>query len=85
MIGQPLFNAKLMEQATGKTAPTVNAAIERLTEAGIVKQTNAGKRNRVFEAVGVLDIFTDFERQLASPADDTESEKPSRPVPFRTN
>jgi Fic family protein len=83
MIGQPIFSAKLIQQATGKSLPSVNAAIERLSNAGIVKQTTAGKRNRVFEARGILDVFTDFERQLGSPADDTAIEKPSRPMPMR--
>jgi Fic family protein len=83
MIGQPIFSAKLIQQTTGKSLPSVNAAIERLNNAGIVEQTTAGKRNRVFEAKGVLEIFTDFERRLGSPADDTAIEKPSRPVPMR--
>jgi Fic family protein len=82
IIGRPLFDAKHMKRVTGKSLPTVNAAIDQLKDAGIIKQTNAGKRNRVFEAVGVLDIFTDFERNLGSPAEDTAVEKPVRPVPY---
>lgn len=74
MIGQPIFSAKLMQQATGKSLPAVNTTIERLGSAGIVKQTTAGKRNRVFEAKGILDILTNFERQLGSPAGDTAIE-----------
>ena len=83
MIGQPLFSAQLIQKATGRSLPTVNTAIERLEDAGIVKQLTVGKRNRVFEAVGILELFNEFERQLASPADDTDIEKPSRPVPMR--
>ena len=30
-----------------------------------------------------MELFNEFERQLASPADDTGIEKPARPVPMR--
>lgn len=82
MAGRPLFTSQLMVEATGLTPPTVNDAIRRLEAAGAVKQVNAGKRNRVFEAQGVIELFTGLERTLASIADDTTMEKPSRPVPF---
>lgn len=83
MAGQPLFTASQMAEATGKSMPTVNEAIRRLEDAGAVKQVNAGKRNRAFEAVGVIELFTNFERTLASIADDTAVARPSRAVPFR--
>ena len=41
------------------------------------------KRNRVFEASAIINAFTDLERQLASPAGDTRSSEPVRPVPHR--
>ncbi|WP_139651450.1 Fic family protein [Raoultibacter phocaeensis] len=82
MAGQPLFNATTMMQATGKTMPAVNSSIERFQKAGFVKQVNAGKRNRAFEAIGIIEAFTSFERNLASIADDTAVRKPERPVPF---
>jgi Fic family protein len=83
MIGRPLFTSRLMQEATGRSAPSVNTAIDNLLAAGIVRQTNAGRRNRVFEAVGILDLFTGFERRLASPEDDTAISKPARSVPHR--
>lgn len=83
MTGRPLFTAATMEQATGKSLPTVNAAIERFAQAGAIKQVNTGKRNRAFEAVGIIEAFVGFERASASVADDTAISKPSRPVPFR--
>ena len=82
MAGRPLFTSNQMVEATGLTPPTVNDAIRRLEAAGVVKQVNAGKRSRAFEAQGVIDLFTGFERTLASIADDTAVAKPSRPVPF---
>ena len=82
MAGPPLFTATTMMNAAGKTMPAVNASIERFGEAGVVKQVNVGKRNRAFEAVGVIEACTSFERNLASIADDTSIGKPQRPVPF---
>jgi Fic family protein len=84
IVGQPVFAAKSIELASRLTLPTVNSAIARLVNAGVVKQINAGKRNRVFEAVGVLGIFTDFERSLATPTSNTATAKPNRPAPFAT-
>jgi predicted transcriptional regulator len=63
-----------------RTFPAVNDAIARLTEAGVVAQISMGKRNRAFEAKEVIDAFTSLERQLASPAGDTRSSAPGRPV-----
>lgn len=83
MAGRPLFSAATMAQATGRSLPTVNSAIERFVQAGVVKQVNAGKRNRAFEAKGIVEAFVGFERATASIADDTEISKPARPVPFR--
>jgi hypothetical protein len=48
--------------------------------ADVLKQVTIGKRNRAFEAKDVIDAFTSLERQLASPAGDTHSSPPSRPV-----
>lgn len=82
MTGRPLFTSPQMVEATGLTPPTVNDAIRRLEAAGAVKQVNTGKRNKAFEAKGVIDLFVGLERTLASVADDTKMAKPSRPVPF---
>jgi hypothetical protein len=46
-------------------------------------QVTVGKRNRVFEAKEIIDAFTNLERQIASPAGDTRSSEPIRPVPPR--
>jgi hypothetical protein len=63
-----------------RSFPTVNDAIVCLTEADVLKQITIGRRNRAFEAKEVVDTFTSLERQLASPAGDTRSSAPSRPV-----
>jgi hypothetical protein len=53
----------------------------RLQEAGVLSALTVGRRNRVFEADAVIDAFTDFERQLASPAGDTRLSPPQRRGP----
>lgn len=60
-----------------------NEAISRLTDAGILKQGNVGRRNRAFEASKLIRRFTALERRLASPAGNTGSSEPSRSVPRR--
>ena len=81
VLGMPLFTASSMAQATGRSFSSVSKAIQRCVDAGIIKQTKGGSRNRVFEAPHVINEFNIFERQLASPAGDTRAEPPTRPVP----
>jgi DNA-binding Lrp family transcriptional regulator len=51
----------------GRSEQAVNEAIPRLVETKILRQTTAGRRNRAFEAVELIDAFTDLERRLACP------------------
>jgi hypothetical protein len=51
----------------GRSEQAVNEAIPRLVETKIHRQTTAGRRNRAFEAVELIDAITDLERRLASP------------------
>ena len=46
----PIFSVDTMVRATGRTKQAVGVAVGRLLEAGIIRQTNQGKRSRVFEA-----------------------------------
>ena len=77
----PIFSVDTMVHATGRTKQAVGPAIERLLEAGIVRQTNQGKRSRVFEAPDALEEFALVERRLASPSRDTSIDPPARRVP----
>lgn len=78
--GAPVLTASSAAELVGRTFPAVNDAITRLAEAGVLTQISIGKRNRAFEAKELIDAFTSLERQLASPAGDTRSSPPSRPV-----
>jgi Fic family protein len=81
--GAPLVTVQSAATLIGRSEQAVNEATPRLVDAGILKQTTVGRRNRAFEAAELIDAFTDLERQLASPEGDTKSSPPSRPVPSR--
>jgi Fic family protein len=83
LAGTPILTVKSAMSMLGRSKPQVNDAVGRLEAAGILKQVTVGRRNRVFEAREVIDAFADLERQLASPAGDTRTAQPARPVPAR--
>ena len=55
----------------GRSFQATNEAIS-LTDAGILKQVNVGRRNRAFEASELIRRFTALERRLDSPAANTD-------------
>ena len=81
--GAPVITATVAAELIGRSFQATNEAIARLEAAGILSQITVGRRNRAFEARGVIDAFTDFERQLASPQGNTQVSPPSRPTPHR--
>ncbi|NKY89775.1 Fic family protein [Nocardia veterana] len=83
LIGMPILTATTAAKLIGRSFPATNAAIERLAEAGILRQVTVGRRNRAFESPDALSAFTALERRLASPLGDTRVSDPPRPVPRR--
>lgn len=81
--GAPLITVKSAAALIGRTFAPANEAIKKLTDAGILTPVRVGRRNRAFEATGVIEAFTALERQLASPKGNTLTSEPSRPVPYR--
>jgi Fic family protein len=81
--GAPILTVNGAADLIGRSFPQTSEAVTRLTGAGILSQVTVGKRNRVFEAKEIIDAFTDLERQIASPAGNTRSSEPIRPVPPR--
>lgn len=80
--GVPLLTVESAAGLIDRSGVATGAAINRLTDAGILTQRNVGKqRYRIFEAPNVLDLFTSLERSLASPTGDTATDEPVRPVP----
>ena len=68
-----------------RSVPQTNAAVNRLAEAGVIVPVRDVQRNRAFEAAGLLDAVTGFERALASTTGDTRESPPVRRVPARPN
>lgn len=80
--GAPIITVQSAAALIGRSVQAVNEAIPRLVEAGVLKQTTVGQRNRAFEASELIDSFTALERQLASPDADTLVSPPARRVPY---
>jgi Fic family protein len=81
--GAPVITVQSAAALIGRSEQAVNQAIPRLVEAGVLKQTTIGRRNRAFEAQDLIDAFNDLERQLASPDGDTLHSPAKRRVPRR--
>ena len=79
----PVLTATTAAGLIGRSFQTASQAIERLVDAGVLRQVNVGRRNRAFEAPELIDAFTALERQLASPGGDTRVSRPVRRVPRR--
>jgi len=79
----PVMTVAQLVALTGRSTQAINQAVERLVSCGVLRQTTVGRRNRAFEADGLIELITGFERSLASPAGDTAEEAPVRPVPRR--
>jgi Fic family protein len=82
--GVPLVTVESASELTGRSPAAAGDAINRLRDAGVLRQRNVGRaRYRVFEAPDVLNLFTRLERSLASPVGDTAAAPPTRTVPAR--
>jgi Fic family protein len=81
--GVPVLTAESAAALLGRTFKPANDAIQRLVEAGILRQITIGRRNRAYEAPEIIEAFTDLERQLAVPAGSTRASPPARVVPRR--
>ena len=79
----PVFSITTAATHIDRTFKSTSDAVERLRDADVVRQVTLGRRNRAFEAVGLFEAFTGFERMLASPDADTAISPPGRPVPQR--
>jgi hypothetical protein len=80
----PVFSVTTAAAHIGRTFQATSDAVERLRQADVLRQVTLGRRNRAFEAVGLFEAFTGFERSLASPKADTHVSPPARPVPKRS-
>lgn len=64
---QPILSVKTAAELLGGSEERSRLAIRRLEEAGVLRQTTVGRRNRAWECVGLFDQLDRFERDLGSP------------------
>jgi Fic family protein len=83
VTGAPIVTVTSASKLIGRSFQATNEAVARLADIGILRPVTVARRNRAFEAHEVIDAFTDFERQLASPVGDTLVSPPVRSVPRR--
>lgn len=77
---QPILRIDHAIALTAASASAAHDAVNQLHATGVLKQVSVGRRNRAFEAVGLLSLVDEFERELAVP--EPGARKPIRPVPF---
>jgi len=77
---QPILRVSHVVELTGAGLSAAHKAVNDLEAAGVLKQVTVGKRNRAWEAVGLLNLVDAFERRLATP--EPGGEKPARHAPF---
>jgi Fic family protein len=57
----PVISAPVAAAATGRVKAAVYQAIEELVDAGVLEPISASRRNRVWEAVGLLEVVEGME------------------------
>jgi len=66
--GQPILRVSHVVALTGASlTAAAHNAVNELETAGVLKQLTVGRRNRAWEAVGLLKLLDEFERRLATP------------------
>lgn len=79
----PVITVATAARLIDRTDEAARLAVDRLQEAGVLQPLRHTQRYRAFEASGVLQAVTDFERALASPTGDTRTAAPARDAPAR--
>ncbi len=68
MPAHPMISGPVAVAATGRTKAVVNDALLQLESAGVLTRASQGKRNRTWEATGLLDLLADLEAGVTLPA-----------------
>jgi Fic family protein len=63
----PVLTFGTAQQITGLSREACRLALNRLENAGVLSETTAGKRNRVWESVGLFQILDEIEREAGDP------------------
>jgi len=57
----PMITGAIATAILGRTKAAVNEAMAQLELAGVLRRASEGRRNRIWEATGLLDLLNDFE------------------------
>jgi Fic family protein len=57
----PVITVPVAVTATGRSKSSTTVAVDQLVEAGVLSPLSESKRNRAWEATGLLDLLTDLE------------------------
>jgi Fic family protein len=63
----PVLTFATSQQITGLGPEACRLALNRLEKAGVLAETTAGKRNRVWESVGLFQLLDEIEREAGDP------------------
>jgi hypothetical protein len=66
--GHPVVTVPVAVAATGRSKPSVNQAMEQLAIAGILEPVSASRRNRAWEAHGLLDLLSELDAGRGAPS-----------------
>jgi len=81
LVSVPMVTVATAAKLINRSEVATNAAIEQLRSTDVLVPIRNVRRNRAFEAKGFVELFTLFEREMASPAGDTREEPPVGPCP----
>ena len=63
MPTHPVLTLATAQSITGLSDEACRRALNRLEQSGVLRETTAGKRNRVWESVGLFDLLDRLERE----------------------
>jgi Fic family protein len=73
----PIMNLEVARTLTGRSDQATLAALGALQAAGVLRETTAGRRNRVWESTGLFALLEQFERDYGDPQRTPASTRPS--------
>ncbi len=62
----PILDAGSVAALTGRSTVAARQALNNLTDSGVLEQVTVGKRNRMWESVGLFSLIDDMERELSA-------------------
>jgi Fic family protein len=62
----PILDAGSAAALTGRSAVAARQALNNLTDSGVLEQVSVGKRNRMWESVGLFSLIDEMERELSA-------------------